>query len=510
MRSLSVALPGTVHDALAGHLLRPDGQEDVCFALYRTSTGAHRDSCLLREVILPRDGDRHVHGNASFTSEYFLRATDAAEQAGAGLALLHSHPRGAGWQGMSGDDVVAEQRYAAQTQALTGLPLLGCTLAGDEGWSARRWERDGTAYTRRDSSTVRVIGEALRITHHPELSPAVVHDERMMRTVSGWGEKIQQDISRQHVGIIGAGSVGALVAEAVARTGVRRITLIDFDTIATHNLDRLAHATRLDAHLRRAKVDRLRETCERYGTARTPRIEPLELSVVEPDGYAAALDCDVLFSCVDRPWPRQLLDHVAYAHLVPIVDGGLAIRAGEQLTSADWKAHVACPGRACLECLGQYRASDVALERAGDLDDPTYILGLPSNHPLRANENVYAFSQACASLEVLQWLSLTVAPLDIGDVGAWNFHFVTGAMDVMHPGCRQRCPQTGQTGDGDAASPGAPVAHHPVAEKMRVLRKRAHSGATARAILGLQAGVHRAAGYGAQTFSHLSRRRQRR
>jgi molybdopterin-synthase adenylyltransferase len=510
MRGLSVALPGATHDALAGHLLRADHQEDVCFALYRTSTGAHRDSCLLREVILPRDGERHVHGNASFTSEYFLRAADAAEEAGAGLALLHSHPGGAGWQGMSGDDIVAEQRYAAQTQALTGLPLLGCTLAGDEGWSARRWERDGTAHALRESATVRVVGEAVRITHHPELSPAVVHDERMLRTVSAWGERIQQDISRQHVGIVGAGSVGALVAEAVARTGVRRITLIDFDTVAAHNLDRLAHATRLDAHLHRAKVRRLCQTCERYGTARAAQIEPLELSVVEPDGYAAALDCDVLFSCVDRPWPRQLLDHVAFAHMVPVIDGGLAIRASEQLTSADWKAHVACPGRACLECLGQYRASDVALERAGDLDDPTYIRGLPRDHPLRTNENVYAFSQACASLEVLQWLSMTVAPLDIGDVGAWNFHFVTGAMDVAHPGCRQRCPQAGQTGNGDSASPGAPVAHHPAAEQMRVLRKRAQSGAMARALLGLQDGAHRAAEYGPEIFTRLSRRSRRR
>jgi len=464
VRGLSVALEQRTHNRLARHLLRADEQEDLCFALYRPSTGAKRDTALVGDAILPLPGEREVHGNASFSSEYLLRASAIAAENGAGLALAHSHPLGTGWQGMSSDDIETEHRHAAQVLALTDLPLLGLTLAGDQAWSARQWRRTAPrTYERLDAHNIRCLGERLAINYNPHLAPPPRTDERMIRTVSAWGPQVQADVARQHIGIIGAGSVGIPVGEALARTGVGHITIIDFDTVKLHNLDRLGHATRLDVLRRRTKASVLCDALLRYGTNPNLKVDIHEISVLEEPGYLAALDCDVLFSCVDRPWPRQLLDHIAYAHLIPVIDGGIAVRAKPRLTSADWRAHIATPGRPCMECIGQYLAADVALERAGDLDDPTYIETLPENHPHRARENVYAFSTACASLEILQWLSMSVAPQDIADVGSWNFHFVTGNLDISTTSCKATCLQTATLAQGDYASPGPPIAAHPAA-----------------------------------------------
>jgi hypothetical protein len=53
--------------------------------------------------------------------------------------------------------------------------------------------------------------------------------------------------------------------------------------------------------LGRAKVESLARALRRSATAAHPRIEPLDLSVVEPDGFRAALDCVVLF-CSPTAW----------------------------------------------------------------------------------------------------------------------------------------------------------------------------------------------------------------
>ncbi len=109
----SAAMTSDVRDKLAAHLLGHGAEEDLSFALWRPSTGLRRITALVVEPVLPRPGDRSVHGNASFTMGYALRAAvEEARQRDLGVAFLHSHPRGTGWQGMSQADKVAEARLA--------------------------------------------------------------------------------------------------------------------------------------------------------------------------------------------------------------------------------------------------------------------------------------------------------------------------------------------------------------------------------------------------------------
>lgn len=436
----SVAMTDEVDRQACGHLIRSDRQEDICFGLWRPSKGATRQTAILYRLILPQPGDRQIHRNASFNAQFLERALAEAAQESAGLALLHSHPY-PGWQGMSRDDVAAEQGNAAAAWGATNLPLVGLTVGSDGAWSARFWERTAPRhYERRWCGTVRVVGDRLRVTYMDQLAPSPQFREELRRTISAWGQQAQQHLARLHMGIIGAGSVGDLIAEATVRTGIEDLTVVDFDTVETHNLDRLSHATADDVG--EMKVEVLGRHLPRHATADPFTYSPIPLGINDEDGYRAALDCDVLLSCVDRPWPRHILNFISTVHLIPVVDGGISVRTNRsgKLAAADWRAHVSTPGRACLQCLGQYDPGLVEADRHGLLDDPSYIERLPEDHPIRRNENVFGFSMACASQQFLQMLALVIAPLDQPNPGAQLYHFVGGFMEKpSFPTCHPEC-----------------------------------------------------------------------
>jgi molybdopterin-synthase adenylyltransferase len=110
--------------------------------------------------------------------------------------------------------------------------------------------------------------------------------------------------------------VGGMVGEALARIGFEDSMVIDFDRVEEHNLDRLVYATRSD--IGRLKVEVMAERLSVRATAENFLIEPVLGAVYEEEVFRAALDCDVLFSCVDRPWGRYILNLVAYARLIPV------------------------------------------------------------------------------------------------------------------------------------------------------------------------------------------------
>ncbi|WP_275558262.1 ThiF family adenylyltransferase [Streptomyces sp. 5-6(2022)] len=469
----STAMSSSLAQQLADHLHRPDGQEDCCFVLWRPASGASRTTAVLVDLVLPLADERIVHGTVDFTSQYFLRSASAAAESGCGVGLIHAHPGGRGWQPLNQIDHDAEAAFAAQALALTDQPLLGMTFAGgDAGHSARIWQRHGARnYRPLEAESVRVVGEQLAITFNERFLPAPPTTTAQQRTVSAWGRQTQETLARLHVGVVGTGSVGMIIVEALARTGIGRLTLFDFDAVETVNLDRLLHTTRLDAVLKRPKVKLAARAARRAATAPGLRVSALETSVTEADGFAAAADCDVLFSCVDRPWPRHVLNLLAYAHHIPVVDGGVSVETRNgHLQGAEWRAHVAAPGRACLECLGQYDSADVPTERDGLLEDATYITGLSTEHPLRRKENVFAFSTAAAAAELAQFITMTAAPSGISDTGAHLYHLTTGTLDRREDGCYPGCPyDTTLNALGDAAP--VVTGRHLAAEQARAAHR---------------------------------------
>lgn len=448
-REFNIAMPRSVNDVLINHLIRDDYEEDLCFALWSPSDGADRLTALLHSPVLPIAGDRQRHGNASFNPQYFERVCSLAMKERCGIAFLHSHP-GNGWQGMSRDDINAEMRLAGAAAGLTDLPLVGLTVGHDGTWSGRFWAHvQGKEYSLNWCRAVRVVGNRLCVSFADQLFPKPEFRELFRRTVTVWGEENHANLARLRIGIVGLGSVGSVIAENLARMGFENFVLLDFDEVQPHNLDRLLGTTEDD--IGKLKIEIAERQIRRSSTAAHLEIEGTSFSIAEQAGYRAALDCDVLFSCVDRPRPRYILNHFAYSHLIPVIDGGIAVRfKGGEFSGVDWQLQTVGPDRPCLSCLQAFNMSDVATEIEGKLDDPSYLQGLSNDHRFKRNENVFPFSSNLASLEVLHLIALVTGIAGISDFGVQRFRYLPGLLDAdTERACRPNCEFAQLTGEGD-------------------------------------------------------------
>ena len=125
---------------------------------------------------------------------------------------------------------------------------------------------------------VRIVGPmSYKLYFNNNLRPAPQRQNILKRTIDSWGRKAQNDIARLKVGIVGLGSGGSVVAEAVARIGVEQVVLIDHDRVKEHNLDRLLNATVKD--IGRPKVEVAANAMRRSGTARQIKVTALPMSI---------------------------------------------------------------------------------------------------------------------------------------------------------------------------------------------------------------------------------------
>lgn len=105
-------------------------------------------------------------------------------------------------------------------------------------------------------------------------------------------------IRRAHVAVVGIGGVGSWAAEALARSGVGALTLVDLDHIAESNINRQIHA--LEATIGQAKVLAMRERIAQIHPGCTVHaveefVEPQNWPALLPEGVHAVIDaCDQL------------------------------------------------------------------------------------------------------------------------------------------------------------------------------------------------------------------------
>lgn len=141
-------------------------------------------------------------------------------------------------------------------------------------------------------------------------------DERFCRSAYVLGEDTIAFLHTQTVMIFGLGGVGSYVAEALARTGVGHLILVDHDRIARSNINRQIIA--LESTVGMLKTEAVK--------ARLLDINPLlqvetyPIFFTEETAHQLPLsECDYLVDAIDTVSAKLFLAEYAHTHHIPLL-----------------------------------------------------------------------------------------------------------------------------------------------------------------------------------------------
>lgn len=138
------------------------------------------------------------------------------------------------------------------------------------------------------------------------------------------GAESFQRLNQSHVAVVGLGAVGGYALEALARTGVGRLTVIDFDTIQPTNINRQILA--LESTLGRSKVAAAADRISDINPS--CRVEPLDLFI--DDSTVEEIFSrrpDIIVDAIDSMNPKVQLLRACYLSGIPTLSSmGAALR----------------------------------------------------------------------------------------------------------------------------------------------------------------------------------------
>ena len=146
------------------------------------------------------------------------------------------------------------------------------------------------------------------------------YDRRFAGVAKIYGDDSFHHYENSHVMVIGIGGVGSWAVEALARTGIGEVTIVDMDVVAASNINRQLPA--MTTTLGREKIEIMAERCR----AINPRIKVnLIDDYLTPENVKEILagKPDIILDCIDDVKAKfALMLHCRFNKIPLIVSGG--------------------------------------------------------------------------------------------------------------------------------------------------------------------------------------------
>jgi hypothetical protein len=351
------------------HLFPGDGDEHGAVLAAGMVETARGTRLLARDLVLARDGEDYVPGKrgyrmltASFVTENIMKC------AGERLVYLAIHCHGGSDEvGFSHDDFSSHERgYPALLDIADGIPV-GALVFAANAVAGDIWLSGGQ----------RVVLQGARVVGRPQLDlypsppPRPTADSTYDRQARIFGDRGQDILRKQKVGIIGAGGAGSLIVEYLARLGVGHILLADPERIELSNLPRVVGSTRWDvlslltANGRPRSLQRLGERLSRWKTSIAARVarkanphvvfEQIRHDIVNDAVAQRFADCDFIFLAADSQRSRLVFNALVHQYLIPGAQVGAKVRVNKSSGEVGEVHSVyrpVLPDSGCLWCNG--------------------------------------------------------------------------------------------------------------------------------------------------------------
>lgn len=399
MREWTLTLPEPLHRRLHAHLFPGDQDEHGAVILAGVAQEPRATRLLARELHLAQDGIDYVPGQRGYRmlkAEFIRDRILAARNEQLVYLAVHNHG-GCDRVGFSEDDLRSHERgYPALLDITRGSPV-GALVFAERAVAGEIW-LPGGARVQLHSATV--VGRRIeRLTSAPPARPAG-HPQIFDRQARLLGDAGNELLSRLKVGVIGAGGVGSLLVEFLARLGIGSLVVVDPERVDVTNLPRLVGATRWDAswpftaegrprwlqalggRFATSKVDLARRVARRAH----PGIdfEGIRGDVADAEVAERLLGCDYLFLAADTMQARLIFNAIVHQYLIPGVQLGskaLTDKSTGRLEQVFSVARPINPAAGCLWCGGLISPSRLQQEAENSeerrvqryVDDPEVV-----------------------------------------------------------------------------------------------------------------------------------------
>lgn len=380
-------------NTLHRHLFPGDDDEHGAVLLCGLAAGGRATRLLVRDVVLARDGVDYVPGTRGYrhlTGEFVTHQARRAKDQQLAYLAVHNHGGTTEVQ-FSGPDLASHERGYPTLLGLTGHPV-GALVLAERSADGDVWLPQGIRVGL--ARTVVAGTKRTVLTAKPDASEPTV-DAQYHRQSLLFGAIGQRILLGGKVAVVGAGGMGMLLVQTLARLGVGHLVVIDPERVDPTNLPRLPEATRLDAmaYIDREAVPDVGRRLARRLAARKVRVarriamranrninfEGIVGDIADDDVAHRITDCDFIFLAADTMLARSVVNQIAYQYLVPTLQvGSKPVIDRDTGTVLDVYAVIRTLGTApgCLSCNGlidPVRLSEEALGDPRQLANQRYV-----------------------------------------------------------------------------------------------------------------------------------------